>query len=270
MNLGLIPAKHAALNPHKPAVYDSTTDRRITFAQLDELVRRLAHGLRALGCGDGDRVAILAKNSIEFLAAFYACGRAGLVAQPMNWRLAAPEIAKIVADGRPRVFISTAEFRGEVRQVQAMCDVAHWLEYGAGGDGSFEALVEASPAHEPEWAARFGDRDPFFILYTGGTTGESKGALHSHRSALMGMLNQSMAERIEPTTDCYMLTGQMFHIPVSLAMNYNSHGCPIVLMNFEPKLALELIETERVSGFLGITTMLNWMMAVDNFDSYDL
>ena len=69
------------------------------------------------------------------------------------------------------------------------------------------------------------------ILYTGGTTGESKGALHSHHSLYMGMLNQSIAERIVPT-DVYMLTGQMFHIPVALAMNYMAHGCPVVLINF--------------------------------------
>ena len=51
-----------------------------------------------------------------------------------------------------------------------------------------------------------------FILYTGGTTGESKGALHTHRSVFAGMLNQTVAERIVPS-DVYMLTGQMFHIP---------------------------------------------------------
>ena len=83
------------------------------------------------------------------------------------------------------------------------------------------------------------------------------------------MLNQTVAERIVPS-DVYMLTGQMFHIPVVLAMNYQAHGCPLVLMNFEPTLALELISTEKVSAFLGVTTMLNWMMAVEGFDSYDL
>ena len=93
-----------------------------------------------------------------------------------------------------------------------------------------------------------GDEDPFFILYTGGTTGESKGALHTHKSAYFGMLNQTVAERIVPS-DVYMLTGQMFHIPVLLAMNYTAHGCPIVLMNFDAKLALDLIQQEKVSGF---------------------
>ena len=83
------------------------------------------------------------------------------------------------------------------------------------------------------------------------------------------MLNQTVAERIVPT-DVYMLTGQMYHIPVVLSMNYMRHGCPLVLMNFEATRSLEIIEAERVSAFLGITTMLNWMMAVPGFSGYDI
>jgi len=83
------------------------------------------------------------------------------------------------------------------------------------------------------------------------------------------MLNQTVAERIVPS-DVYLLTGQMFHIPVVLAINYLAHGCTLVLMNFDAELALELIARERVSAFLGVTTMLNWMMAVPGFDDYDL
>ena len=62
----------------------------------------------------------------------------------------------------------------------------------------------------------------------------------------------------------------MFHIPVVLAMTYLAHGRPVVLMNFEPRETLQAIEAERVSAFLGITTMLNYMMAVDDFDRHDL
>jgi len=130
-------------------------------------------------------------------------------------------------------------------------------------------LIAAASDAEPPAAANVTGDDPVLILYTGGTTGESKGALHSHHSLYMGMLNQSIAERIVPT-DVYMLTGQMFHIPVALAMNYMAHGCPVVLINFDAKLALEVIQQERVSAFLGITTMINWMMAADGFEDYDL
>ncbi len=270
MNIGLIPAKWARLAPGREAIVDQPSGRRINFGDFDRLVRKLANALRGLGLDQGDRVGILSMNSIEYAALYFACGRAGLVTQPMNWRLAAPELKKIIDNGEPRVYITQGQFAPMAKELQAIVEsVEHWLEYGPGGDGSFETLVDGASDAEPVWSSSVGGDDPLFILYTGGTTGESKGALHSHKSVWFGMANQTVAERIVPT-DVYMLTGQMFHIPVVLAMNYLAHGCPLVLMNFDAKLALELIQAERVSAFLGVTTMLNWMMAVDDFDSYDI
>ena len=270
INIGLITSKQAKRQPNAWAVYDNTSQRRITFKELDDLVKKIANGLLSLGLEKGDRVSILSQNSIEYLALFFACGQAGLVAHALNWRLAKTEIAKIIENGEPKVFICEAQFKDVKSELQKEINfVDHWIEYGAGGNNTFEKLIEASSSEEVKQAQTVGDEDPFFILYTGGTTGESKGALHTHKSAYFGMLNQTVAERIVPS-DVYMLTGQMFHIPVLLAMNYTAHGCPIVLMNFDAKLALDLIQQEKVSGFLGITTMLNWMMAVENFNKYDL
>lgn len=269
MNQGLIPAKWAALTPHRQAVYDAPNDRRLTWREFDELVRRLANGLVALGLVPGDRVAVLSRNCAEYQALYYAAGRAGLILQPLNWRLAVPELAAIVRDAEPKAVVSASEWAEQVAGLQREVDVPHWLQFGDDSDGSLDRLLGAASAEEPEYAHRVADDDPFFILYTGGTTGQSKGALHSHRSAAAAMLNQTVAERIVPS-DVYLMTGQMYHIPVVLAMNYQKHGCPLVLMNFEAKAALEIIEAERVSAFLGITTMLNWMLAVDGFDRYDL
>jgi acyl-CoA synthetase (AMP-forming)/AMP-acid ligase II len=209
-------------------------------------------------------------NSIEYFMLYFACGRAGLIAQPMNWRLSPPELKNIVDNGEPRVFITQGQYVEAAAEVSKMVDcVEHWLQYGNGGDGSYERLVEAASDEEPPNSSCVGDEDPLLILYTGGTTGESKGALHSHKSVGVMMLGQTVAERIIPS-DVYLLTGQMFHIPVVLALNYLAHGCPLVLMNFDAELALELIQKERISSFLGVTTMLNWMMAVPSFDSYDI
>jgi long-chain acyl-CoA synthetase len=269
VNIGSIPAKWAALTPDRDAIVDTNSGRRLSWAALDERVRRLANGLLGLGLHRGDRVAMLARNSIEYQELYYACGRAGLVAQPLNWRQGAAELAKIVADASPRAVITSDEWLDTERELRAAVDLPHWLRFGEGGDGSYEGLLAAASADEPAGSGRTGDRDPFFILYTGGTTGASKGAVHSHRSVAFGMLNQTVAERIVPS-DVYLLTGQMYHIPVVLSMNYMRHGCPLVLMNFEARAALEVIEAERVSAFLGITTMLNWMMAVPGFSGYDI
>jgi len=279
MNLADITAKWAGLSPQREAIIDTETGQRMTFGELDEQVTRLANALTTkatdeeLGAGlnKGDRVAVLAKNSIDYFVVYYACARAGLIAQPLNWRLAGEELARIVADGDPAVFVSTTEFRSERDALQKVAglNVKLWLESGKDSDGSFQACVNSGNSDPNIAFADVGDHDPVLILYTGGTTGLSKGALHSHHSLYMGMLNQTVAERIVPS-DVYMLTGQMFHIPVALAMNYMAHGCPVVLMNFEARSALEIIQREKVSAFLGITTMLNWMMAVDDFDAFDL
>tara|TARA_B100000700_G_scaffold283345_1_gene335625 strand:- start:4320 stop:5879 length:1560 start_codon:yes stop_codon:yes gene_type:complete len=270
LNIGFIPGKWSRQTPQRDAVIDSTSGRRLTFGELDSAARKLANALLGLGLEKGDRVAILSMNSIEYCTLYFACGLAGLVVQPMNWRLAPSELRRIIENGEPRVFITQGQYADVAAEVSAMIDcVEHWLQYGDGGDGTYEHLVDRAADELPSCADTVGDDDPFCILYTGGTTGQSKGALHSHRSVNAMMFNQTVAERIVPS-DVYLLTGQMFHIPVVLALNYLAHGCPLVLMNFDAELAMEVIERERVSAFLAVTTMLNWMMALPGFKSYDI
>ncbi|MEM8659985.1 MAG: AMP-binding protein, partial [Pseudomonadota bacterium] len=270
VNIGNIPGKYARLTPQRDALIDIPNDRRINFAELHERVCRLGNALlETLELEKGDRVAVISKNCIEYMEVYYACALCGLIAQPINWRLGEEEMTRIVRDGDPSAVIYSSEYQALAKSIQAELAIFHSLNFGPESDGSYETLLSQSAVHEPLLAASVGDDDPVLILYTGGTTGESKGALHTHRSLYAGMLNQTVAERIVPS-DVYMLTGQMFHIPVALAMNYQAHGCPVVLINFEAKLALEVIQRERVSAFLGITTMLNWMMADEDFDTYDL
>ena len=270
MNLGEIPSKTARIDPDREALIDIPNDRRITYGELDERVKRLANGLiKQFKIVKGDRVAVLSKNSIEYMEVYFACARIGLIIQPLNWRLSAPELSRILHDGEPRILIYANEYKDMVEQLDFETLDVHRLGYGPESNGSYEEVLESGENSEPAISSTIGNDDPVMILYTGGTTGESKGALHTHKSIYAGMLNQTVAERIVPT-DIYMLTGQMFHIPIALAINYMAHGCPLVLINFEARLALEVIQKERVSAFLGITTMLNWMMAEEGFRDFDL
>lgn len=270
INIADVLDRNAWRDPAGRACVDPATGRTLTHAQLLDRADGLAAALVGrLGVGPGDRVAVLSHNAAEYLELFYATARCGAITVPLNWRLSPPELARILADAEPRALVYEEALADVAAELRGTVDLPHWIGFAPGADSAYEELVASGRALGPVTPGRFGDGDPAFILYTGGTTGVSKGVLHSHRSAWTAMLNQDHAERVQPE-DVYLLLGQMFHIPIVLAMNYLSRGRPIVLLNFEPRAALATIEQERVSGFLGVTTMLNYLLAVDGLESYDL
>lgn len=150
MNLADAIAKWANLTPAKTAVIDTTSDRRISFAELHADINRLTRGLISRGIAKGDRVAVLSMNSIEYLTVYYACARAGFIAQPMNWRLSAEEIARIVDDGEPAIFICQDEFLSLRDDAMALLQIEtpQQLEYGAVSNSSLPALMQATDADD--------------------------------------------------------------------------------------------------------------------------
>lgn len=270
INLDDFLGRNAWRSPGGDACIDPATSRRLTHAALHDRAARLANALRhRLGLEPGDRVAILSRNSAEYLELFFAAGRVGLITVPLNWRLSPPELVRVLADAGPRAIIHAGAFDDVIPTLQRGYDAPHWVRFAPGEASPYEELLAASDPTSHGELGRFGDDDPLFILYTGGTTGLSKGVLHSHRSAYTAILNQDAAERVTDQ-DVYLLLGQMFHIPIVLAMNYLTRERPVVLLDFDARSTLEVVEQERVSGFLGVTTMLNYLLAVDDLERFDL
>src|SRR5882762_1067466 len=85
-----------------------------TYGDLDERTNRVAAALGAAGVGRGDRVAMLDKNTPLCLELMFAAAKCGAVYVPVNWRLAPNEVAAILADAEPRVFVSGAEFADDL------------------------------------------------------------------------------------------------------------------------------------------------------------
>ena len=226
---------------------------------------------RARGLEHGDRVGILARTPSSTRSCTSRPAGPGSSTQPLNWRLSPPRAGQDRRRRRARrPFITRGWLRASTDELQRRVDVVdHWLQYGPDGDGSYEALLAAASDDEPEWSSSSATATRSSSSTPAARPASRRVRCTAIGACTFGMLNQTVAERIVPT-DVYMLTGQMYHIPVVLSMNYMRHGCPLVLMNFEATLALELIEAEHVSAFLGITTMLNWMMAVQNFSGYDI
>ncbi len=272
MNTGLIATRNAWRYPDKLALVDANTGRRITWGQFNALVNRLGHAMRDRGLGKGDRISIYSRNSVEYLALFMAGAKTGIVIQPLNWRFTPDEIEYTLNDGAPRGIIVSSEYAAAFRKIAGR---VRSIEFVAGhGEGhdfplDFDQWTGSFADSEPETINDVGDDDLYFICYTGGTTGIAKGVMITHKNALTTMMNMTAAEKIVPD-DVYLIMGQMFHIAVLLPHGYMLHGAEVVILNFEPRKTLEVIQQERVTSFLAISTMMHYLLDVPDFKCFDL
>ncbi len=148
-----------------------TPERTYTYGELAALSDRAACGLRGLGVEPEQRVALLMHDGIGFAATFLGALKLGAVAVPLNTRLAARELHVILADCRARVILADPELATSLDHIERATVV------------EFEALVRAAPAGAVT-AEPVGRDAMAFWLYTSGTTGMPKAAVHCHRTLL--------------------------------------------------------------------------------------
>ncbi len=271
MNIGLTVTRNARRYPDKVALVDANNGRRITWKDFNRRVNQLAHAMLAKGLKKGERIAIYSRNCLEYLELFYAGAKTGIVIQPLNWRFTPDEVAFTLKDGAPRGILVSPEyaqaFRDKAGELPSI-EFVVGLGAGHGFPLSYDAWIAGQPDDEPESVYTVGDDDLYFFCYTGGTTGIAKGVMITHRNAFTTIINMTAAEKISPG-DVYLILGQMFHIAVLLPHSYLFHGARVVILNFEPRKTLEVIQAELVTSFLGITTMLNYMLDVPEFAQFD-
>jgi benzoate-CoA ligase family protein len=164
----------------------------LTYGQLHDLVCRTAAGLRGLGLQPEQRVLMLMADSPEFVAVYLAAMRIGAIPVPVSTMLHADGVADLLRDSRARLVAVTPEFAGPAVAAAASAPELAELILAASGDATAQPIVGAPvPVHLlAELAAGAGDEtvydsspdSPAFWLYTSGTTGLPKGAMHRHGS----------------------------------------------------------------------------------------
>ena len=261
---------HARWRPESAAV--KYGDRVLSWSELDRSTSELAAGLRARGVGHGDRVGCLSLNSVEYVELVTACMKLGAVFVPLNVRLVAKELSWIidhagcsvvVVDGTllPRI----DEARGEIGDIQYFCtdtDVPSWAE-------PFEAL-RMSGGQDP--MVPVGVHDVLFICYTSGTTGLPKGAMLTHGSVERHAQHRILADHLT-ADDVGLLVYPLAFTGgvVSFWMPVYVVGATLVLeQDFEPGRALDLIEQEGVSFFIGVPVIWEQLALHDRFHTADL
>ncbi len=183
---------HAETRGRRTALIDAATERRFTYAELDERIDRLAAHLAALGVAKGERVAVLAQNTTETLEVQFAAFRLGAIFVPLNVRLTVHELEFIVGDAGAMVILSDDDLEPMALDLQQRCRIAHALTYGA----PYEAALAAAPRLARHETVDLTDVST--IMYTSGTTGRPKGAMITHQMTFINVVNLGVPAFITP------------------------------------------------------------------------
>jgi len=280
-----------ALGRHRDneAVFLVYEDERWTFRTVMEHVDALAAQLvEEYGVGKGDRVAIGMRNYPEWVLSFAAIVSIGAISVSLNAWWTEGEIDYALEDSGAKVLIADRE---RVERSRSACERLRIRTIGVRGATGAGVDAWAPPSGTPMPAVDVAPDDDATILYTSGTTGRPKGAVSTHRAVVQSLTAFGCrgaveavrnAAKAEATGDdasaapanppAFILIVPLFHVtgcvPVMLSCFVN--GLKLVVMyKWDPSRALQLIERERVTNFVGVPTQSWDLLEAPDFATYD-
>lgn len=264
-------ARSAASYPTKTALVFGETER--TYAQLDAEVNQHAHALASLGVTKGDLVALMSPNSDSFVIAMYAAYKLGAIFVPVNPRASTHELRHLMADSGARVLLLGAGMIDTVRGMERLEPLEQDLRLLAldeiEGLESLRALSGGESTAAPE--VEVAEDDDCIILYTSGTTGLAKGALFDHHRMLW--VGHSVATLGTTAMDRHLHVAPMYHCAqlVLFLLNSISVGATnVVLPAFEPVAVADALARHRITVFLGVPTMWQFLLKLPDLTERDL
>jgi acyl-CoA synthetase (AMP-forming)/AMP-acid ligase II len=246
-----------------------------TFADLNEMVNRLAHGLVAAGARTGERLVWCGPNSLEVLVTIHAARKLGLVAVPLSYRFNAEEMAYVIDNSDATTVVVDAEQADLVvsvrDQLPKVRDVVVFGGPAPAGTRAWDDVVAGQPVTEPDGVVA--SEAGAAMIYTSGTTGKPKGALRTSTDrtlvfALLAELNL-LHER-----SVHLTTGPLYHSgPLAFASLAHTLGAPIVVLRkFDPRRWIALVKEHRVTNTFSAPTQLKRIVALpaDDLATADL
>lgn len=264
MIAGDLLGERARLTPDKLALVDVATGARYSYAELDARATRMAASwTKGLGLGAGDRIGLLAHNRVEYVDAFFAAGKCGVILVPLSTRATGYELAGIAADAGLSALLYESGFEKALDVLRREAEIPRYVSLDdqlPGAEDPLEAPVPRDPEHL--WA----------LLYTSGTTGKPKGVMVPHRQVLWNGYNttacwQLREDDISPVfTPLYHAGGLgAFLVPI-----FTIGGTIVLHRGFDAGEVWQTIETERCTVVLGVPAIWKLLMEHERFATVDL
>lgn len=268
--------------PGHESLFLLCSDRKWTYAEFSRTVDSLASGLLLLGIRRGDRVAIAAPNSAQWLLTWFAVTKIGAILVTLNVAYREREFRFMLNQSGAVMLISCArdgefdfvDFLDELRP--RIPTVSHYVFLGERGfegsrrwddllvdDIDIQALTHAGSHVE--------EHDPAVILYTSGTTGDPKGATLTHASIIASA--RAQAAHLDQTSDDvaigHMPLNHVGGMTCTVAAAMSVRGKVALLPRYSPTVALQAIERHAVTIFIGVPTMYTLMLDLPEFTATD-
>ncbi|MDY6878612.1 MAG: AMP-binding protein [Thermodesulfobacteriota bacterium] len=236
-------------------------EEKISHREYKQRVDRLASGLLEIGVKKGDRIGVLAQNSMEFLYLYGASAKIGAIMLPINWRLKPEEIEYVISDGTPKVMFTGSDFQplaAPLISTFACIEKSYSMGQAEGDFAAFGDLMDNDgDSAEGDVSAD----DAYVIIHTAAVAGKPRGATLSHRGLLVSNL-QSMAMWQLGNRDCNLGMLPLFHLAgMGTCLNVmHAGGVNIVLPKFDVDLALKHIQDDKVTIFCEFPPMLTTLL----------
>lgn len=251
----------------------------LTYGELAARARTLAAGLRANGVGAGDRVVMYMPNSPELIASYYGVWMAGAVGVPCNFMNKHTELEYQIRDSGAVLLLAGAEMHSVATLVAAAVGVKFCIVPTAGvmpagapaGDLAWNTLL-SGPEMDPIPVANPAE-DLALLLYTGGTTGRSKGAMLTHRNLVANAVQYSHWYAMGDGDEVCVGVLPICHSGgMSGAMNIPLFSGSTILLfqRFKPDTVLRTIQNYRATRFFGVPTMYVAILGTEGSSQYDL